>query len=366
MPKNYLIVCNDHFNFGFPTSFAESHGYSWVPDCEVVYRSVDKVANDPRKKIAIVEVFQTDQFKDCSWADLVIGYTPEIVSSQLPPDKFISDLQQQTKCSQAIVLAGGVPNFWPPHHKVYATILSFFDKVYAANQDLQLNQLTQRDFLFEALLGQATPSRCKLSEWIQQSDFIDKTLLSVSGSQGPEHFYRTSMLDQLDHAQMALVSKPELNDNSANWFYQDLNNNFFGTKMPVNIYIPKAIYENSWYSIVAETNPTFGAFFTEKTAKAIYGQRVFILFGGYRSLFRLRELGYRTFENLIDESYDEIPDHNKRWQCAWQTVESLAKMDPQLLYSQAQEILVHNYQLIRNIGHRHRPIQNFISSWLPG
>ena len=31
----------------------------------------------------------------------------------------------------------------------------------------------------------------------------------------------------------------------------------------------------------------------------------------------------------------------------------------------AEEILNHNLQLIKNIQHRHRPIQNFISSWLP-
>ena len=79
----------------------------------------------------------------------------------------------------------------------------------------------------------------------------------------------------------------------------------------------------------------------------------------------MRAQGYRTFEGLINESYDEIVDDRKRWMCAWQAVEFLAQTDPQMLYAQAQEILAHNYQLIRNIEHRHQPIQNFISSWLP-
>jgi hypothetical protein len=117
---------------------------------------------------------------------------------------------------------------------------------------------------------------------------------------------------------------------------------------------------------VAETNPTQTAFLTEKTGKAIYGQRVFVLFGGHRALAQLQAQGYRTFEGLIDESYDEIVDDRKRWVRAWQAVEFLARSDPQLLYAQAQEILAHNYQLIRNMERRHKPIQNFISSWLPG
>ena len=123
-----------------------------------------------------------------------------------------------------------------------------------------------RDFLFEALLGQATPHRQKLSAWIQQSDFIHKTLLSVSGSHGPEYFYRSSQLDLLDHSQMASTAQANLRDNSANYFYQG-HDGFFDEKMSVNVFIPPLVYDHSWYSIVAETNPTQTAFLTEKTGK---------------------------------------------------------------------------------------------------
>lgn len=363
MTKPYLILC-DNYYFGFPAHFAESHGWSWIPDCEVVWGPVKKFARDLRKKIAIVNVFQFDNFKHCDWADMVIGYTPEIVTSPLSPEKFIIDLQQQTKCPHVIVLTGGVYQYWPEHERVYTPILTTFDRVCAANQNLELARPTQRDFLFEALLGQANPLRRELSAWIQQSKFINQTLLSVSGSSGPEHFYRSSALDQLDHAQMLSTARADLRANSANYYYQG-NSCFFNETMSVNVFIPQAVYENSWYSIVAETNPTQTAFLTEKTGKAIYGQRIFVLFGGYRALAQLRAQGYRTFEGLIDESYDEIVDDRKRWMCAWQAVEFLAQADPQMLYAQAQEILAHNYQLIRNIKHRHQPIQNFISSWLP-
>ena len=363
MTKPYLILCNNYY-FGFPAHFAESHGWSWTSDCEVSWEPVEKFINDSRKKIAIVEIFQNNHFEDCSWADMVIGYTPEIVNTDLSANDFIIELQQQTKCSHVIVLTGGVPQHWSAHEQVYTPILTTFDRVFVANQNLKLTRPKQRDFLFEALLGQAAPLRRELSAWIQQSKFIDQTLLSVSGSSGPEHFYRSSALDQLDHAQMLSTAQADLRDNSANYHYED-NGCFFGETMPINVFIPQAVYENSWYSIVAETNATQTTFLTEKTGKAIYGQRIFVLFGGHRALAQLRAQGYRTFEGLINESYDEIVDDRKRWMCAWQAVEFLAQTDPQMLYAQAQEILAHNYQLIRNIEHRHQPIQNFISSWLP-
>jgi len=363
MTKPYLILCNN-YHFGFPAHYAESHGWPWVPDCEVAWEPVEKFVTDSRKKIAIVKIFQNKHFEDCSWADMVIGYTPEIISTDLSANDFIIEIQQQTKCSHVIVLTGGVPRHWSPNEQVYTPTLTTFDRVCASNWNLEFKQPGQRDFLFEALLGQATPLRRELSAWIQQSNFIDQTLLSVSGSSGPEYFYRSPALDQLDHTQMLSTAQADLRDNSANYYYQG-NNCFFDETMPINVFIPQAVYENSWYSIVAETNPTQTTFLTEKTGKAIYGQRIFVLFGGHRALAQLRAQGYRTFEGLIDESYDEIIDDRKRWMCAWQTVEFLAQTDPQMLYSQAQEILTHNYQLIRNIEHRHRPIQNFISSWLP-
>ena len=364
MTKPYLILY-DNYRLGFPAQFAESHGWSWTPDCEVSWEPVEKFVNDTRKKIAVVNVFQNNHFKDCSWASLVIGYTPEIVDTDLFVEDFISRFQQQTKCSHVIILSGGVMRHWTSHPLVYVPVLSSFDKICAANQHLKIESPSQREFLFEALLGQATPHRQVLSKWIQQSAFIDSTLLSVSGSHGAEHFYRSPALDQFDHVQMISTARSNLKDNSANYYLQG-SDCFFGEKMNVHIFIPYEIYKNSWYSIVAETNPTqVSSFHTEKTGKALYGQRVFVLFGGYRALAHLRAQGYRTFEGLIDESYDNIWNDQERWAKAWQTVESLAQSNPQLLYTQAQEILFHNYQLIRDIKHRHQPIQNFISSWLP-
>lgn len=53
-------------------------------------------------------------------------------------------------------------------------------------------------------------------------------------------------------------------------------------------------------------------FFTEKTARPLLWGMPFFLNAGYRSLAALRELGFETFGDLWDESYDEIVDPDAR------------------------------------------------------
>jgi hypothetical protein len=62
-------------------------------------------------------------------------------------------------------------------------------------------------------------------------------------------------------------------------------------------------YYNTSISIVSETTQT--EFFpTEKTYKSLMLGHPFILYGGKHSLAKLRHMGFETFGNDIDESYD--------------------------------------------------------------
>lgn len=53
-------------------------------------------------------------------------------------------------------------------------------------------------------------------------------------------------------------------------------------------------------------------FLTEKTFKTIYNYHPFIMAGAPGSLRRLHELGFKTFDGFIDESYDNEFDDEKR------------------------------------------------------
>ena len=61
--------------------------------------------------------------------------------------------------------------------------------------------------------------------------------------------------------------------------------------------------ENSFLSLVTETL-TEGIFITEKTFKPIAAGHPFIILSGAGHLSELKKLGYKTFEDFWDESYD--------------------------------------------------------------
>jgi len=83
-----------------------------------------------------------------------------------------------------------------------------------------------------------------------------------------------------------------------------------------SILVPK-YYVNSYCNIVMETHfdadQSGGTFLTEKTFKPIKHGQLFFIAGPAGSLQLLRKLGYRVFDGILDNSYDQEPDHTQRW-----------------------------------------------------
>jgi hypothetical protein len=74
---------------------------------------------------------------------------------------------------------------------------------------------------------------------------------------------------------------------------------------------------DSYCNIVIETHfdadQSSGSFLTEKTFKPIKHGQLFFIAGPAGSLQALRDLGYRTFDAVLDNSYDRIENNTQRW-----------------------------------------------------
>jgi len=105
---------------------------------------------------------------------------------------------------------------------------------------------------------------------------------------------------------------------------------------------------NSYCNIVLETHfdadQSHGAFLTEKTFKPIKHGQLFFIAGPAGSLQLLRDLGYRTFDSVLDNSYDTVTDNTQRWLTLR---DAIAAAQPNLhkLFEQAQCDILHNQQL---------------------
>ena len=75
----------------------------------------------------------------------------------------------------------------------------------------------------------------------------------------------------------------------------------------------KQNYLDSYFNIVTETCFAEGqVFFTEKILKPLMCLQPFIVLSSPNYLKKLKELGFKTFDSLWDESYDEIQDNEDR------------------------------------------------------
>ena len=114
-----------------------------------------------------------------------------------------------------------------------------------------------------------------------------------------------------------------------------------GTILSLSQIIPVDIYNRTCYSFIAETNICNQySFFTEKIVKPMLARRLFVVAAGHNYLRNLRSLGFRTFDGIVDETYDNIADADERIDAACDAANSLLTVDEELL----AEITEHNYQ----------------------
>ena len=110
-----------------------------------------------------------------------------------------------------------------------------------------------------------------------------------------------------------------------------------------------AHFTNSYCNIVLETHfdadQSGGAFLTEKTFKPIKHGQPFIIVGPSESLKTLRNLGYRTFDHAIDNSYDEIVDNTQRWQRIIEVIKEIKSQNLKKWFYRCKADLEHNQQL---------------------
>jgi|TARA_R110000868_G_scaffold313_10_gene2605 hypothetical protein len=115
--------------------------------------------------------------------------------------------------------------------------------------------------------------------------------------------------------------------------------------------VPK-YHANSYCNIVMETHfdvdQSGGAFLTEKTFKPIKHGQMFFVAGPAGSLQVLRDLGYRVFDSVLNNSYDLETDHTQRWMALTRSI-YFAQSELPDLFDQCRDDIEHNQQLFQAV-----------------
>lgn len=110
---------------------------------------------------------------------------------------------------------------------------------------------------------------------------------------------------------------------------------------------------DSYFSVVGETSAELNhLFITEKCIRPMIYFHPFIILGNINTLKELKKLGFETFPEFFDESYDTIPNENKRREFIVKEIKkvcSLSLDEVHQLYQSVKPKLIHNRNLLVSI-----------------
>lgn len=202
------------------------------------------------------------------------------------------------------------------------------------------------------------PHRPLLMILLKDRNLLNQGYVSFGESDCPGHDWRSMwpMLLQLhkeDHELTEIVNRNEDIKNMGSLYLDttDLITNRADHQDSTDQY-----YTNTYFSVVNETtyhNVDYlqgVPFLSEKVFKAIAYSHPFILVTYPNSLQYLKQLGYKTFDGLIDERYDlETNDANRLIMIA-NEIERLCNLSPTELTHfliEAKKICTHNFDVLR-------------------
>lgn len=256
-------------------------------------------------------------------------YMSEPTSDNVTFSEFLkrNDHEKITFFSDAVL------NFELTRSKYYPVVCWFVDhtnyyadSVWGKNLLSQLTYNYDKSNKFDCLLGRSRPHRDLVNSLYLNSSVKEQIIYSYYGKDLKSGIW--------DHDFNPALKGHELTCERFK---------FNGEYIRISAMLPVDIYNTSYYSIVAETT-AYNEYsqFTEKVAKPIVALRPFVAFCGQHYLKNLKRLGFQTFGDVIDETYDAVADAGQRFNLAWNQVEHLCQEDPQQILEKLLPTLEYN------------------------
>jgi len=262
-----------------------------------------------------------------------------------------------------------------PHWLGIAWIYNSTNKYSTLSTMLDLLESGTKPKLFDCLLGTYKPHRSYAYYRLLELGILDQCICSYGRGNDPGvHLGIKKQSPKFIQDLCSRYGEPEVGQWSGpNFGVYNFDNNtlressfitdqsaqttlYQGVNLPISCVLPVEIYNQTAYTIVAETMYNCN-FYTEKIVKPILAKRLFIVFAGCGYLRGLQSLGFRTFCDIIDESYDQQTNEETRWNMVAEQIKRLASMDQATVLSAIQDRVEHNQRLLFNTNWQTEPIR---------
>lgn len=193
--------------------------------------------------------------------------------------------------------------------------------------------LTAKDFLLTTIFKKSAPSRRILFNQLKQ-----KPNLLSSGN----IIFHNNVIDPYDRD---------------SWVGQKNDHRYAWQAIP-----SMDLYRNSRIEIIPETLYKNGYLITEKTVKALITGTPFLIVGPKGQLEYMKQLGFKTYDSLIDESYDREHRIQDRIKKMLITLEDIISNGSQNFLNASESIIKHNIEHVYQIsGNWERATDAFIA-----
>jgi hypothetical protein len=247
----------------------------------------------------------------------------------------IVDLVRQGKI---LIVTGGylqedIPFLY--HENFLPKILDYAENL-QAQKDYDANWSTDRPYKFLCLNGRGRRHRQNLIDRL--GPLLDQAIwTNLDAAIGPvktlDPKYEFDFYKDNTHV-------------SSGYVKYELFNNDWG-----EIYLNPRPYLDTYFSLVTETVFDYPhTFRTEKIWKPIAIGHPWIAVSNAGYYRDMRALGFRTFNNLIDESFDQIEDNAQRLEHIAQEVEWLCQQDLAKFAREAYNVCKYNQQLLAELS----------------
>ena len=231
----------------------------------------------------------------------------------------------------------------------YSTAYPYLEKLKLLIEQ-KLNPYAIKEFSFDVLYGQRREHRIfvkklledyRASNYFLESNFFDEYQYVLQSQMSDSIFWEDEielLNDNIDQENQR--DKKHYLDK----YFSCQKCYYYGYQMNISQVIPFKIFTRSAYSLICETDFSNNfSFYSEKIVKPIIAKRLFIVVSGQYYLKGLREQGFKTFEGIIDESYDNESNNEIRWKMAVDQAVALAQQDQHTILEKIRTVVEHNF-----------------------
>jgi len=222
--------------------------------------------------------------------------------------------------------------FW---NNYMSEVINLYLKLFPNDLTNKLNLPVENKKNFDILLGQKKENKNLIYNILKEKDLFQCNYVT----------YFQAWEDNIK-----LFDNLTFHDTDINYSQGSGMVDYKGHNIHLSSVIPTEVYNITNYTLIVETYCSNDfTFFTEKIIKPILAKRLFVVCAGQNYLTNLKNLGFKTFDGIIDESYDSEPDLSKRFLLALEQLEKLCTRDFEEIMLLANNILEHNAAIAESL-----------------